>query len=213
MRAKLYYLLLVMCLSVLACASTTPTPTGPQTKHPEIFATSDFKIHRGKWFHTKDFEQAVAKQKASLNAPAHVMELFDSMLPKTKPMEMQMKSESMRHQSAFISLGFYVNKGTDIIFQAGGLLITLKGPNGQIVETRDKGCLFARTADMRVIGYDSARGTVIFNRDFNNKPDYKIKPNIVWVRLEPQYLDWELLTLTIDDRKIHTQSPAAVMAP
>lgn len=209
MRTQITLLTVIFCLWFNGCASTAPlNHNNGNNTHPELFATDGFKINLGKWFHVKEFDQAMAKQKASLNAPDHVMQLFDSMLPKTRPMEMQMRSESNKHQSAFLSLVFYVEPNVDINFQTGGILLTLKGPNGAIIEARDRGCLFVYQKDREITAYDSARGQVIFNRDFNNKPDYKVKPNIVWVRLEPKYLDWEVLSLKIDKNKVFAQFPA-----
>lgn len=173
--------------------------------HPEILATPAFTINRGSWFSGQAFDRAMEEQKASLNAPGHVLELFDSMLPKTKPMELQMKSEIKRGQGAFISLWFYIqNTNTNISFHAGGLIMTLRGPQGT-VEVRDQGCLFVYYKGMQGICYDSSKAAVNFNRDFNNR----VNPNIIWVRLDPQYSNWELVSLTIDPQKIFIQSPVA----
>lgn len=183
--------------------------TVAQNTHPEIMTTPAFTIKRGSWFNSKAFDMAMEQQKAKLNAPGHVLELFDSTLPNTKPMEIQMKGEIKRGQGAFISLGFYIkNPNTNISFHAGGLIMTLRGPQGT-VEVRDRGCLFVYYKGVKGTCYDSSKGEVNFNRDFNNRPDYKVKPNVIWVRVDPQYSNWELVSLTIDPQKIFIKSPVA----
>jgi len=181
--------------------------TVAQNTHPEILTTPAFTIKRGSWFSDKAFDMAMEQQK--VNLPDHMHEFFDSQLPKNRPMEIKMKSETKRGQSAFISLGFYIqNPNTNISFHAGGLIMTMRGPQGT-VEVRDRGCLFVYYRGMQVTCYDSSQEEVNFNRDFNNRPDYKVKPNIIWVRLDPQYSNWELVSLTVDPQKIFIPSPVA----
>jgi hypothetical protein len=201
---RLFTLLVIsFTLGLNACATITPT----QTVRLELLATPDFTVKRGEWFDSNSFDKAIKKKKANLNAPDQVLERFDIMLPRIKPMEFKMKYEIKRSQNAFISLGFYIKDSSTIIsFQAGGLILTLKGPQGTI-EVRDKGCLFVHFEDMKGTCHDSALGVVNFSRNFNDKPDYKVSPNVIWVRLDSQYNNWELIALTLDPQRIFIQSP------
>ena len=136
------------------------------------------------------------------NMPERVREQFYHMLPKNSPAQVQMKTEIKAGKSAFCSLIFDIKPGVAIDFQAGGLILTLRNPQGQVVEVRDRGCLFARYKGMQATCYDSALATVRFTRGFNNVPGTKNQTNMLFVRLDPEYNNWALLSLRLDPKRI-----------
>jgi hypothetical protein len=109
-------------------------------------------------------------------------------------------------KSAFLELGFWINPKVEIHFQrSGGLTLSLTSSDGRTAEVKDLGCLFVYKDGTKVTFYDSARGSVTFNRDYNNRPDYRKRPNVVYVRLDPQYYQWKVTGLALDNNKIFVQ--------
>ncbi|PLX25360.1 hypothetical protein C0580_02660 [Candidatus Parcubacteria bacterium] len=210
--------MICFCLVLLALGHTEgnyPASVGnnamlpSQRNYPnEVLATENFKVSRGPWFNLVAFEKGIEEDKSSLtaaNAPQSMLELYDAELPKNKPMEFQMATETREGGSVFCALGFWLNPRTKIQFQSSGLKLTLEGPQGQKVETTDQGCLFLATHRGRPVCYDSSEQMVTFDRNFNNKPDYRKMPNIVYLRLDPQYYNWKITGLALDSDKVVVQ--------
>lgn len=209
---KISALLIAVCalLVMLTGCAYHPRPntqTQVTAHNNEILVTPDFTVCGGPWFDGQKFMAVMEERKNSVGAPTHVRELFDKMLPQTRPTEVKMVNESKEGRSAFLALGVYLNDpNVTINFQSGGLTLILKGPQ-ETVEVTDRGCLFAYYEGMNGICYDSALGQVHFTRNFNNSPNYDEKPNIVYVRLDPKYNAWKLLGLRIDPKRVFVVPP------
>lgn len=191
----------------MSVANNTMLPS--QRNYPnEILAAENFKVSRGPWFNLRAFEKGIEEDKSVLteaNAPQSMLDLYDQELPKNRPMEFQMATETREGGSVFCALGFWLDPRTKIQFQPQGLQLTLEGPQGQKAETTDQGCLFLATYRGRPICYDSSAQMVTFDRSFNNRPDYPKMPNVVYVRLDPQYFGWKITGLVLDNDKIVVQ--------
>ena len=181
-----------------------------QRNYPnEVLATTNFKVTRGPWFDNQKFLKDMEEKRQALrnmNAPSHVMALFDSELPKNRPMEVKMASEAADGKSVFCALGFWLNPEVMINFRTGSLVLTLEGPQGKVAQVNDQGCLFlAQDNKGSPVCYDSAQQQVSFNRNFNNRPDYKKTPNVVFVRLDSSYYGWKITALALDNDKVAVQ--------
>lgn len=168
----------------------------------EVLATPDFKVSKGEWFKVNLFEDWLARQKS--NAPFALQDQHEANCRSLKPMQVQMSAEIRKKKASFYALYFYVNHGIDINFEKGALILTFKDTLGNTVEVPDNGCLFVYHEGVKTSLYDSARGSVRFNRDFNNSPDYKKGGNLVCVRMHPKYENWDLIALKLEPQKIST---------
>lgn len=187
-----------------------------QTYPNELVVNDSFKIVRGGWFNIASFESQMAEKKETLrgmNAPNDVLAQFDAMLPTTRPLEIKMGQEIKKQNFAFYTLGFYINDGTDIMVSQKAFHFRFLAPDSSIVEADDLGCLFVYYNGNTTKAYDSARGNVVFNKHFDNKPDYKKRPNVVYARLPNKYSKCQLIGLDIDMSKIRVAGSLVAKTP
>lgn len=211
---KWYICLVVLLLS--GCATLLPEVPGnypepkrknsippSQRSYPnEIFAAPNFKISKGPWFDLEAARKDYETDKAAYqDAPASIRNAFEN----NEPSQM-VKAMTQYEGFAFVKLGFWLNPDTHILFRsAGGLILDLQGPNGQTVQLADQGCIFFYRDGTKVRVYDSYEEAVNFDRTFNNKPDYRKMPNIVYARIDEKYYGWKVVGLKLDYDKLVVQ--------
>lgn len=180
----------------------------------QVLATADFKVTTNRWFDLQSFEEERERNRNLLSAGnnSEVMAAFEGNLPATT---IQIISEVKQKQAAFVMLNFWINPDVDINFQqAGCLILTLRNPNGETVEVRDKGCLFTFIQMGKKSHYlDSAKESVIFNSDFDFAAVTKKRPNVVCVRLDKQYFSWQIVSLELDLKKIFINTTTIANTP
>lgn len=211
---KRWYICLVV-LFLSGCASLPKVPGNypestrkrsvlpSERSYPnEVFAAPRFKISRGPWFDLEMAKKDYETDKAAYqSAPASIRSAFEN----NEPSQM-VKTMTKYEGFAFIKMGFWLNPETHIIFKsAGGLIFSLQGPNGQTVQLADNGCIFFYRNNTKVRVYDSYEEAVNFDRNFNNKPDYRKMPNIVYARIDEKYYGWKVVGLELDYDKIVVQ--------
>lgn len=152
------------------------------------------------WFEPNKFDDYVAEKK--LVAPTGLQDQYEAKILELKPMQVLMSKEVKEKEAAFYALYFRINSGVNIDIQKGGLILTFRNSVGDIINVADKGCLFVSYNGILATLHDSARGTVRFNHTFNNSPDYSKMGNLVCVRIDPQYENWELVALKLEPQKI-----------
>jgi hypothetical protein len=192
-------LVTIFLLPLLSGCAVSGNSPAKKTQH-EVLATPGFKVSSGEWFKVSLFEAYVAAKK--LDAPLALQDQHEADVRSLKPMQVQMVKEIKKKQAAFYALYFRIDSGVNINFQRGGLMLTLRDPQGNAIEVPDEGCLFVYYEGTKATLYDSAKGSVRFNRDFNNKPDYSKIGNLVCVRLPPKYENWELIALKLEPQKV-----------
>ncbi|MBU1203077.1 hypothetical protein KKH39_03515 [Patescibacteria group bacterium] len=219
MKRLLHIILLASVFLVSACAVTNQqiqTQATTKSHHNELVSTSSFKIVKGGWFNIAKFESQMADKKETLrgmNAPSDVLAQFDATLPRTRPLEIMMGREIRKQNFAFYVLGFFIKDGVDINISQKAFHFRFLTPDSSIVETDDLGCLAVYYEGNVGKPYDSRQSTIVFNRQFNNKPDYNKRPNAVYVRLPKKYSQYQLIGLDIDPTRIGIVGTLAAKTP